>query len=62
MQNILQLLKASSVYVIYADEKNSELEIEVISQRWNRVSSEGSHPVLGAFLFLYRSVFLDWYF
>ena len=44
----LQLLRKSSVYVIYADENIPELETENISQRWNNVYSEGSHPVLGA--------------
>ena len=48
LYKILQLLRKSSVYVIYADENIPELETEDISQRWNNVYSEGSHPVLGA--------------
>ena len=53
----LQLLKASSVYVIYADENIPELEIEGISQKWNKVYSKGSHPVFGTSYFLYRLAF-----
>ena len=53
VQKFLQLLKASSVYVIYADENIPELEMEDISQKWNKVYSKGSHPVLGTSFLLY---------